>query len=58
MVFVEHQVGLGCFWGGSMVLGFSFIFGGDPVLVWGVFYVFWGLHWVSLGFSVVIVLEK
>ena len=27
------------------LLGFSFIFGGDPVLVWGVFDVFWGLHW-------------
>ena len=33
-----------------MVLGFSFVSGGDPVLVWGVFDVFWGLHWVSLGF--------
>ena len=32
------------------LLGFSFIFGGDPVLVWVVFDVFWGLHWVSLGF--------
>jgi hypothetical protein len=31
-------------------LGFSFVFGFDPVLVWGVFDVFWGLHWVSLGF--------
>jgi len=32
------------------LLGFSLIFGGDPVLVWVVFDVFWGLHWVSLGF--------
>jgi len=31
-------------------LGFSFIFGGDPLLVWGVFNVFCGLHWVLLGF--------
>ena len=77
MVSGEHQVGLGCFWGSSMVfgefrsvlgvilsflwqfltcfgvdlwlLGFSFVFGFDPVLVCGVFDVFWGLHWVSLG---------
>jgi len=34
----------------SWYLGFSLIFGFDPVLVWGVFDVFWGLHWVSLGF--------
>jgi len=40
------------------LLGFSFVSGGDPVLVWGCFDVFCGLHWVSLGFSVVIVLEK
>ena len=32
------------------LLGFSFVSGGDPVLVWHVFDVFWGLHWVSLGF--------
>jgi len=32
------------------LLGFSFCFGGDPVLGCGVFDVFWGLHWVSLGF--------
>ena len=31
-------------------MGFSFIFGGDPLLVWGVFNVFCGLHWVLLGF--------
>ena len=31
------------------LLGFSFIFGGDPVPVWGVFYVFWCLSWVLLG---------
>jgi len=32
------------------LLGFSFIFGGDPLLVCGVFDVFWRLHWVSLCF--------
>jgi len=32
------------------ILGFSFIFGGDPLLVWGVFDVFWGLHWLSFLF--------
>jgi len=40
------------------LLGFSFIFGGDPVLAWGVFDVFWGLPWVSLGFSLVIMVKK
>ena len=33
----------------SWLLGFSFVFGFDRVLFWGVFYVFWCLHWVSLG---------
>jgi len=33
----------------SWYLGFSFVFGFDPVLVWVVFYVFCRLHWVSLG---------
>jgi len=28
----------------------SLCFGGDPVRVWGVFYVFCCLHWLSLGF--------
>ena len=28
------------------LLGFSFVLGFDPVLVWGVFDVFWGLRWV------------
>ena len=32
------------------LLGFSFFFGFDPVLVWGVFDVFWGLRWISLCF--------
>ena len=41
-----------------MALGFSLILGDHPVLVWGVFDGFWGLHWVSLGFSVVIMLKK
>jgi len=31
------------------LLGFSFVLGFDPVLVLVVFYVFWCLHWVSLG---------
>ena len=30
------------------LLGFSFVFGGYPVLVWGVFDVFWGVRWVLL----------
>jgi len=30
------------------LLGFSFVFGGDPVLVWGVFDVFCGVRWVLL----------
>jgi len=29
------------------LLGFSFVFGFDLVLVWGVFDVFLGLRWVS-----------
>ena len=40
------------------LLGFSFFFGGDPVLVWGVFDVFWGLHWVFVGFMLVVMLRK
>jgi len=31
------------------LLGFSFVFGGDPVLFVALFDVFCGLHWVSLG---------
>jgi len=34
---------------GLWLLGFSFVFGFDPVLVWGVFDVFWCLRWVLLG---------
>jgi len=30
------------------LLGFSFVFGFDPVLAWGVFDVFWVLRWVLL----------
>jgi len=30
------------------LLVFSFIFGFDLVLVWGVFDVFWGVRWVLL----------
>jgi len=32
-----------------MALGFSFVFGFDPVLVWCVYDVFWGLRRVLLG---------
>jgi len=35
------------------LLDFSFFSGGDPVLVWGVFDVFWGLRWVFVRFSLV-----
>jgi len=56
--FGEHQVRLGGllrwiygFW------GISFIFGGDPFLVWGVFDVFWGLRWVFVGFSLFVNLK-
>jgi len=51
--FGEPRVGLGGFLGWMVdlsILGFSFIFGGDPLLVWGVFDVFWGLHWLSFLF--------
>jgi len=30
------------------LLGFSFVLGCDPVLVWDVFDVFWGVRWVLL----------
>ena len=40
------------------LLGFSFVFGFDPVLVWGVFDVFWGLRCVLVGFMLVIKLEN
>jgi len=36
------------------LLVFSFVFGFDPVLVWGVSDVFWGLRWVFVGFSLVV----
>jgi len=49
--FGELRVGLGGLLGVYLwLLVFSLIFGFDPVLVWGVFDVFCGLHWVSLGF--------
>ena len=41
-----------------MAFKFSFVLGFDPVLVWGVFDVFWGLRCVLVGFELVIVLEK
>jgi len=40
------------------LLGFSFVFGFDPVLVCGVFDVFFGLRCVLVGFELVIVLEN
>ena len=39
------------------LLGFSFVFGFDPVLVWGVFDVFWRLRCVLVGFSLVVKLK-
>jgi len=36
------------------LLEFSFVFGFDPVLVWGVSDVFWGLRWVFVGISIVV----
>ena len=55
MGFGEHRVGLGGLLGVDLwLLGFSFVFGGDPVLVWDVFDVFWGVPWVLLGFSFVV----
>ena len=39
------------------LLGFSFVFGFDPIIVWGVFDVFWGLRFILVGFLLVI-LEK
>jgi len=41
------------------LLGFSFILGFDPVLVWVVFDVFWGTCFgVSFGFRLVLVRNK
>ena len=40
------------------LFGFSFVFGFDPVLVWGVFDVFWGLRCILVGFLLVIMLKK
>jgi len=40
------------------LLGFSFIFGGDPVFVWGVFDVFWGLRCILDGFLLVIIVKN
>ena len=44
MGFREHQVGLRLFW------ALNHVFSSDPVRFWGVFEVFWGLRWISLGF--------
>ena len=34
------------------------LFSSDAVLVWGVFYVFWAIRCVLVGFELVILLEK
>ena len=41
-----------------MAFGFFFRFWVDPVLVWGVFDVFWGVRWVSVGFLLVIMVKN
>ena len=41
-----------------MAFGVFFRFGGDPVLVSCVFDVFWCLHWVLVGFLLVIMGNK
>jgi len=51
--FGEHRVGLG-----GLLFSFSFIFGFDPVLVWVVFDVFWGLRLVLVGFMLVVIVKK
>ena len=59
MGFGEHRVGLGGLLGWIHgIWGFLLFFGGDPVLVWGVFDVFWGLRWVLFGFMLVIMVKK
>jgi len=58
VAFGEHRVGLLDFWGGSMAFVFSFVFGFDSVLAWGVFDVFWCLRCVLVGFLLVIMLKK
>jgi len=40
------------------LLGFSFVFGFDPVLLWVVFDVFWGLRLVLVGFMLVVIVKK
>ena len=40
------------------LLGFSFVFGGDPVLFGAIFDVFWGLPWVLVGFMLVVMVRK
>jgi len=40
------------------LLSFSFVFGFDPVLVWSVFDVFWGLCCVLVGFLLFIMVKK
>jgi len=38
--------------------GISFSFGGDPVLFWAIFDVFWGLHFVLVGFMLDVMLRN
>ena len=40
------------------LLSFSFVFGFDPVPVWGVFDVFWGLRCVLVGFFLVVMVKN
>jgi len=39
-------------------LGISFSFGGDPVLFGSIFYVFFGLRWVLIGFMLVVMVRN
>jgi len=40
------------------LLCFSFLLGGDSCLVWCVFYVFWGVRWVLVGFMLVVMVKN
>ena len=40
------------------LLGFSFVFGFDPVLFGALFDVFWGLRCVLVGFMLVVMVRK
>ena len=56
MGFGEDQVSF--VWFSWEFLSFCFFFSPDAIFVWGVFYVFWGLRCVLVGFMLVILLEK